>query len=455
MKVMNNPMEESKAFPLIMTYSTPAIIALLISAIYNIVDRMFVGNYVGDLGLAALSVCFPITFIMIGIGLLASAGGGTLFALKLGEKDMEGANRAFGNAFSYVLILELVVTVLLLLIGQKFLRLLGASDVVYPMAKQYYDIVVFGSVFQGLTFVLNDFTRVSGKVFLALLITGSGAIVNIILDAIFVIGFGWGVQGAALATVIGQVISTLIGLWVIFGRKTILKPKKNDFKLDPSIIQEITKLGVALFIAQFAFGFISLIYNVYLGKYGGDLAISVYAIISSIMTFVLMPASGLSQGMQPILGYCYGAKLYLRVKYMMKTGCLISIVITTIIWILVQLFPSQLVYLFGGGQNEDLMSLGVTALRVNFSLIPIVGFVLLCITFFQAIGKAKPSIILTLVRQVIALVPFIIILPIFFGVEGIFFAQPISDLITLLMSTILLRATFKELDQQELGQSQD
>lgn len=140
---------------------------------------------------------------------------------------------------------------------------------------------------------------------------------------------------------------------------------------------------------------------------------------------------------------------------MMKTGCLISIVITTIIWILVQLFPSQLVYLFGGGQNEDLMSLGVTALRVNFSLIPIVGFVLLCITFFQAIGKAKPSIILTLVRQVIALVPFIIILPIFFGVEGIFFAQPISDLITLLMSTILLRATFKELDQQELGQSQD
>lgn len=169
MKVMNNPMEESKAFPLIMTYSTPAIIALLISAIYNIVDRMFVGNYVGDLGLAALSVCFPITFIMIGIGLLASAGGGTLFALKLGEKDMEGANRAFGNAFSYVLILELVVTVLLLLIGQKFLRLLGASDVVYPMAKQYYDIVVFGSVFQGLTFVLNDFTRVSGKVFFSLI----------------------------------------------------------------------------------------------------------------------------------------------------------------------------------------------------------------------------------------------------------------------------------------------
>lgn len=450
MKVMNNPMEESKAFPLIMKYSTPAIIALLISAIYNIVDRMFVGNYVGDLGLAALSVCFPITFVIIGIGLLASAGGGTLFALKLGEKDEQGANQAFGNAFSYVFLLELIVSILLLFGGSKILRLLGASDAVFPFAKQYYDIVVMGTIFQGLTFVLNDFTRVSGKVVLALLITGSGALINIILDAWFVIGLGYGVQGAALATVIGQVASTLIGLWVIFSKKTLLRPQKQYFKLNKRLISEITKLGVALFIAQIAFGFISLVYNVYLGKYGGDLAISVYAIISSIMTFVIMPASGLSQGMQPILGYCYGAKLYERVKYMMKTGCIISTVITTMIWIFVQLFPTGLVYLFGGAKNEALMSLGVTALRINFSLIPIVGFVMLCITFFQAIGMAKPSIVLTLVRQVLALVPFIIILPIFFGVEGIFFAQPISDLITLVIAALLLRGAFKSLDQKEL-----
>ena len=449
MKVMNHPLDESKAFPLIMTYSMPAIIALLISAIYNIIDRMFVGNYVGDLGLAALSICFPVTFIIIGIGLLASAGGGTLFALKLGEKDIEGANEAFGNSFSYVILLELILMIVLFFTAEPFLTLLGASDVVLPLAKQYYNIMIFGSIFQGLTFVLNDFTRVSGNVVLALLITGSGAIINIILDAVFVVGFNWGVEGAAVATLIGQMVSTLIGLWIIFSHKTILRPEKNYFKLSLSIIKRITQLGVALFIAQIAFGFISLIYNVYLGKYGGDLAISVYAIISSIMTFVIMPASGLSQGMQPILGYCYGAKKYSRVKYMMKTGCIISTVITTVIWALVQLFPSFLVLLFGGGQNEELMSLGVTALKVNFSLIPIVGFVLLCITFFQAIGKAIPSIVLTLIRQVIALVPFIIILPIYFSLEGIFFAQPISDLITLIIAIFLLRKTFKELELKQ------
>ena len=436
--VMNNPMEESRAFPLIMKYSTPAIIALLISAIYNIVDRMFVGNYVGDIGLAALSICFPITFIVMGFALLVSAGGGTLFALNLGEKDIENSNRAFANSFLYIIGLELVVTLVLWIVGDSFLKVLGASEVVLPVAKQYYFIMLVGSVFQGLTFVFNDFTRVSGKVNLALIISASGAIVNIVLDAWFIIGLGWGVEGAALATVLGQVVSALIGFYIVFGGHTVIKIKKDYFKIQLSIIQKISKLGVSLFIAQIAFGFISLIYNVYLGKYGGDLAISVYAIISSIMTFVIMPASGLSQGLQPILGYCYGSKNYERVMEMMKVGCFISTAITTVIWALVQLFPSQLVYLFGGANNQDLMELGVTALRINFSFIPIVGFVMLCITFFQAIGHARPSILLTLIRQVLALVPFIIGLPMLIGVKGIFFAQPASDLITLLVSIWLL-----------------
>ncbi|MDB8458890.1 MATE family efflux transporter [Turicibacter sanguinis] len=445
--VMNNPMEESRAFPLIMKYSTPAIIALLISAIYNIVDRMFVGNYVGDIGLAALSICFPITFIVMGFALLVSAGGGTLFALNLGEKDIENSNRAFANSFLYIIGLELVVTLVLWIVGDSFLKVLGASEVVLPVAKQYYFIMLVGSVFQGLTFVFNDFTRVSGKVNLALIISASGAIVNIVLDAWFIIGLGWGVEGAALATVLGQVVSALIGFYIVFGGHTVIKIKKDYFKIQLSIIQKISKLGVSLFIAQIAFGFISLIYNVYLGKYGGDLAISVYAIISSIMTFVIMPASGLSQGLQPILGYCYGSKNYERVMEMMKVGCFISTAITTVIWALVQLFPSQLVYLFGGANNQDLMELGVTALRINFSFIPIVGFVMLCITFFQAIGHARPSILLTLIRQVLALVPFIIGLPMLIGVKGIFFAQPASDLITLLVSIWLLKKFFNQLRQ--------
>ncbi|CUM87660.1 MAG: MATE family efflux transporter [Turicibacter sanguinis] len=452
--VMNNPMEESRAFPLIMKYSTPAIIALLISAIYNIVDRMFVGNYVGDIGLAALSICFPITFIVMGFALLVSAGGGTLFALNLGEKDIENSNRAFANSFLYIIGLELVVTLVLWIVGDSFLKVLGASEVVLPVAKQYYFIMLVGSVFQGLTFVFNDFTRVSGKVNLALIISASGAIVNIVLDAWFIIGLGWGVEGAALATVLGQVVSALIGFYIVFGGHTVIKIKKDYFKIQLSIIQKISKLGVSLFIAQIAFGFISLIYNVYLGKYGGDLAISVYAIISSIMTFVIMPASGLSQGLQPILGYCYGSKNYERVMEMMKVGCFISTAITTVIWALVQLFPSQLVYLFGGANNQDLMELGVTALRINFSFIPIVGFVMLCITFFQAIGHARPSILLTLIRQVLALVPFIIGLPMLIGVKGIFFAQPASDLITLLVSIWLLKKFFNQLrqmSQESLG----
>lgn len=441
----NNPLASGKEFPIIIKYSTPAIVALLISAIYNIVDRMFVGNVVSDTALAALSVCYPVTFIVVGIAILASSGGATLFSLKSGEQDAAGANSAFGNAFGLVIIAELILTVLLFIFSEPLLYFFGASENTFPLAKAYYLITVVGSVFQGLTFVFNDFTRVSGKVLLAMLLSASGAVTNIILDAWFIAGLGWGVEGAAIATVIGQIVSGIIGFVIIFSGHTSVCIKKHYFKLRLAVTKKIAQLGISLCIAQIAFGFISVVYNVYLGKYGGDIAISVYAIISSIMTFVIMPANGLSQGLQPIIGYNYGARNYKRVIQMMTIGCIISVSITTIIWALVQTFPRQLVNLFGGSNSPELLELGVTALKINFIFIPIVGFVQLCITFFQALGLPKPSIILTLIRQVVALVPFIIVLPKFFGVNGIFFAQPISDLIALMLSLAFLTIEVKEL----------
>ena len=425
-----------KLFPMILKFSAPAAISLLVTAVYNIVDRIFVGNFNGTSALAGLSVCFPLSYMMMAFALMCSAGGSTFFSLFSGQDEPDKMNKSFGNAFVLVCVFEIALSVLLLLFPNSFLKLFGVTETSYHFAIFYYRIVALGCLFQGLSQLFCDFVRVSGKPILGMCVTGIGAVTNIILDAVFIIIFDWGVAGAAAATVIGQIFSTLFGAYLVFGNRTLVCVSKQIFHLDKKLCIQIISCGFAFWVAQMAMGFISLVYNSQLGKYNGDAAISVYAVVSSIMTFVIMPASGISQGIQPIIGNNYGSGNYKRVMETLYQATLFSVSITCIIWLAVLFFPRQILAAFGG--TEEMFQIGVTGLRINFCITPVLGFVMLATTFFQSINRPTPSIVITVLRQVVFLVPFLYIFPAFWDVNGIFFAQPISDMLATLLSLNLV-----------------
>ncbi len=431
-------------FPMILKFSIPAAVSLLITAVYNIVDRMFIGNFSGTSALAGLSVCFPLSFMMMAFALTCSAGGSTLFSLFSGQKESDKMNKAFGNAMVLVCIFEILLSAVLLLFSDFFLKIFGVTQTAYPYADVYYRIVALGCLFQGLSQLFCDFVRVSGKPMLGMCVTGIGALTNIVLDAVFIVVLDWGVAGAALATVTGQIFAALFGGFLVFGNKTLVRISRKIFHLEKELCLQIISCGFAFWVSQMAMGFISLVYNSQLGKYGGDIAISVYAVVSSIMTFVIMPASGISQGIQPILGNNYGSRNYKRVMQTLFQATLFSLAITSVIWILVLFFPRQILAAFGG--TEEMFSIGITGLRVNFCITPVLGFVMLATTFFQSINRPTPSIIITVLRQVVFLVPFIYILPIFFEMNGIFAAQPISDALATVLSLVLVLMEQKRME---------
>ena len=438
---------QGKLFPMIVRYSVPAAISLLITAIYNIVDRIFVGNFCGTSALAGLSVCFPLSFLMMAVALTCSAGGASLFSLFHGSGETKDMSRSFGNSYLMVVVFELVLTVLLLLLTDPILQLFGVTETCYVYAVEYYRIVALGCIFQGISQVCCDFVRVSGKPVMGMCVTGIGAVTNIILDFLFVVVFDMGVQGAAVATVIGQFCSAAFGSVLIFSGRTLVKITGDIFRIRTGLAARIISCGFSFFIAQVAMGLISLVYNGQLGKYGGDTAISVYAVVSSVMTFVIMPASGISQVIQPILGNNYGAGKYHRVMETLGKASVLSVGITCVIWVGVLLFARQLIFLFGGG--EEMVAIGVSGLRINFVITPILGFVMLATTFFQSLGKPAPSILITAFRQIIFLIPFIYILPVFLGINGIFWAQPISDAFALVLSLGLTLRERKTLYRME------
>lgn len=442
-----------RLFPLILKYSIPAAVSLLITAIYNIVDRIFVGNFNGTSALAGLSVCFPLSYMMMAFGLTCSAGGSSLFSLFAGKGEQRQMNRSFGNALLLVCVSEVFLTVFLLLLADPLLHMFGVTETSYEYAMTYYKIVALGCLFQGLTQVFCDFVRVSGRPVLGMCVTGIGAVTNIILDFLFVAVFGWGVAGAAWATVIGQVLSTVFGLFLAWKGYIRVDFTKELFRFDGDLAKKIVSCGFAFWIAQMAMGFISLVYNSQLGLYGGDTAISVYAVVASIMTFVIMPASGISQGIQPIVGNNFGAGKYRRVMKTLYQASMLSVGITCVIWLIVLVFPQEILSAFGA--DEEMLKVGITGLRMNFCITPILGFVMLVTTFFQSIAKPTPSIVITFFRQILFLVPLIYIFPIYWGMNAIFLAQPVSDGLALVLSVILVAREHRRLcsmEQEASGQ---
>ncbi|WP_291634924.1 MATE family efflux transporter, partial [Clostridium sp.] len=429
-------------------FSVPAITGMIVNALYNIVDRMYIGHIkgVGTDALSGLAITFPISVIIMAFGMLVGIGASAVISIRLGEKNKDAADNILGNAVILITIISLVLGLFGVLFLDKLLILFGASGNNIPYAKTYIQIILIGAVFQNIGFGINNIIRAEGNPKMAMFTMIFGAIINIILDPIFIFVFNMGIQGAAIATIISQVFNTL---WVLkyFTFKnsgSILKIKKANLKIDTHIIKDIFAIGIAPFSMQIASSLVAILYNKGLGTYGGDRAIAAMGILNSISMLIFMPIFGISQATQPIIGYNYGAKLYPRVLKVLKLAIIYATYISIIGFIGVQLFAKPLIGAFVGNKPE-LINLGARGLRIDLIVLPILGFQIIGASYFQAINEAKTSMLLSILRQVIVLIPLILILPLFYKLDGLWFSQPCADVISTALTSFFLFKSIKKL----------
>ena len=432
-------MRNGKILPLLVKLSVPAMIGMIVNAIYNIVDRMFIGNapQLGSTGLAAVSVSYPITLLIMAVGLGAGVGGSTRFSIALGQRDEEAAKYYQGNALMMGVCFGIFIMVFGELFATPLLTLLGASEIVLPYARKYLSIVLLGAVFQCVSLCGNNFSRAQGNAKNAMVSQLLGACFNIIFDYVFIYIVGLGMEGAALATIGGQCLSMFWQLAFLFGKRNLIQCRFSHMKLRKNYAIAIAKTGIPAFLLQIANSVLSSVLNIFCGIYGGDVAISTTGVLTSIQTLMLLPLTGMSQGQQPLISYNYGAKLYDRLRQILKYTTVGATIIALCLWAVVQLFPTVIISMFN--QEPEIIELGTYALRTWFMCYPVVGAQMMCANFFQAIGKIQKSSFLNLLRQIVLLIPLIMIMSYIFGLNGIFMACPIADVSALLITLFFFK----------------
>lgn len=432
---------------LLIQFSIPAIVGMLVNALYNIVDRIFIGKGVGNLGIAGIFVGYPISLILMAFSMLIGLGGNALVSIRLGQKREEDAEKILGNAFVLLILISICIGILGLLTLEPLLKAFGASETILPYSLDYMKIILIGAPLQAIGFGLNNFIRGEGNPKMAMATMLIGAILNTILDPIFIFVFDMGMKGAAIATIISQGASSIWVLSYFFRKKGLLKLKKENLKLKLDIFKEIISIGLAPFSMQIAASMVTVLLNNNLKNYGGDIATSSMAIINSITMLVLMPIFGINQGAQPIIGYNYGAEKYDRVKETLKLAIIFATVISTIGFIFTQIIPGKLISLFGKNETE-LIEVASKAMRINLSMLPIIGFQIVSANYFQATGKPKQAMFLSLSRQVLVLIPALIILPKLFQLNGVWLASPVSDIIASIITAYFLVRDLKYLGKE-------
>lgn len=438
---------EEKIGKLLLQFSIPAIVGMMVNAMYNVVDKLFISRGVGSLAMGGIFIGQPLSLILMAFSMLIGIGGNALVSIKLGEKKDKEAEIILGNSFLLLLLISTTVSIVSLIFLEPLLKLFGASQSILPYSIDYMKIILLGAPIQSIGFGLNNFIRGEGNPKIAMGTMLIGAILNTILDPIFIFVFNMGVQGAAIATVISQVVSSVWVLSYFTGNKSHLKIKKENIKLQSYIVKDIISIGLAPFSMQIAASIVTVLLNNNLQKYGGDIATSSMAAINSITMMILMPIFGVNQGAQPIIGYNYGAKKYDRVKSALKSAILFATIIASIGFILTQTIPEKLIGLFGKDEKE-LIAVGSKAMRIYLSMLPIIGFQIVSSNYFQATGKPKQAMLLSLSRQVIVLIPALIILPRLFQLNGVWMAGPVSDLIASIITAIFIIKDLKQLDSE-------
>lgn len=439
---------EDSISTLLIKFSTPAIVGMTVSALYNIVDRIFVGRGVGSLAIAGTTIVFPITLIIIAFSMLVGMGAASLISIRLGEKEKEEAELIAGNALLLLIILSFALSIPGLLFLTPLLQLFGASNDVLPYASDYLRIILLGTVLFGISLGMNNFIRAEGNPRTSMYTMLVAAVANIILDYCFIFILGLGIKGAALATVIAQGISAVwVSHYFIWGR-SFLKIRWRNLKPAPLVIKQIFKMGFAPFAMQLVDSVKQVVLLKSLGIYGGDLAISAMGIIFSISTILVMPVIGISQGAQPIIGYNYGAGQHKRVKEALKSAIAASTLILSLGFVSSRLFPEAIVSLFAKS-DMTLITLGSHGLLMVFLFLPVVGFQVVGSIYFQSVGKPKQATILTLSRYILLYIPALLILPKFWGLEGVWRAAPVADLGSFILTGILLFYELKRLGTNE------
>jgi len=412
---------------LLLNFSLPAIIAMLVNSLYNIMDRIFVGRGVGALAIAGTTVGFPIMIILMAVSILIGVGATSLISIRLGEQNRRGAEKVVGNAMIMLIILPLICTLVYLTWAEPILLAFGASPATLPYARDFMNIIMAGAVFGSISMGMNNFIRAEGNPRLAMYTQLVAVGINLVLNYTFIFKFGWGIKGSALATVISWCVSTVWILSYFLSGRSVVRIRTENLRLRWPILSSIMAIGFASFAMQIAASVQQLILNKTLLSYGGDLALSAVGILMSISTLLIMPILGLSQGAQPIVGFNYGARQYGRVKATLSKAITVATIISLVGFIVIQIWPEPIAGLFSKG-NQELTRLASHALVVYFAALPVIGFQIIgSAGFYQAIGKAKEAMILSLSRQVLMFIPMLLILPHFWGIEGVWRTAPIAD----------------------------
>ena len=430
---------------LLLKLSLPAIIAQLVNLLYNMVDRIFIGQMPnGEIAIAGIGVAFPVIIIISAFSALVGMGGAPLAAIKMGQGDDDAAEEIMTNSFSALIIISIILTLSVLIFKKPILQLFGASPATLGYAMDYLGIYVLGTISVQIALGLNPFINTQGFAKTGMMSVMIGAIINIILDAVFIIGLDMGIKGAALATIIAQSVSAIWILYFLLSKRTKLKIRKKYLMPKWKIIKDILALGVSPFVMQGTESLVLISFNNMLSMYGGDLAIGAMTIMSSIMQIIILPLIGLSQGAQPIISYNYGAKQIDRVKETFKLLFKISLTYTSIICLLLMLVPQMFVVIFNN--NPEFVQFTSWSIRIYFAGIFAFGAQIACQQTFLALGQAKISLILALLRKIILLIPLIFILPQFMDNKlfAVLLAEPIADLTAAIVTTIVFTIFYKK-----------
>ncbi len=438
-------LSQEKIGKLIWQYSIPSIVGMVVMSIYNVVDRVFIGQIVGPLAISGLALTFPFMILLMAFGVLIGAGSASRISITLGEGDVKKAENILGNALILTFIITGTVSFLTYIFMGDLLRLFGGTAETIGYAEEYMKIIVPGSIISALYYGFNNIMRATGFPKKAMYTMFIGAFLNVILDAVFILAFGWGIQGAAWATVISYAVGCIWVLGHFFTPHSHIHFKKEYFKLKKQIVAAILSIGASPFSMQLASSMVVVLVNTTLLRYGGDLAIGAFGIVNSLTILIIQVVLGLNQGVQPIVGFNYGAKLYDRMFSTLKIALIVATILTTSGFLMGTLFSNFSVSLFTN--DQELIDISANALRKVIIMFPIVGFQIVIGNFFQSIGKAKISIFLSLTRQIIFLIPAIIILPLFFGLDGAWASYPVADGVAAFVAVLTLMNFYKKFKQ--------
>ncbi len=438
---------------LLLQYSGPAIAAMMASALYNVIDRIFIGQGVSALAISGLAITMPVMNLSAAFGAMIGAGGATLTSIKMGQQDYEGTLKVLANVTILNIILGIVFMVLGLAFIDEILLFFGASMETLQYARDFMEVILAGNVITHLYLGLNNVMRSSGNPRKAMLVTMMTVGINLVLAPIFIFILDWGIRGAALATILAQLVALIVVVNHFTNKKSSLRFGRAMFKVDWRVCKSIVSIGMAPFMLNACACLVVILINRALYSHGGDLAIGAYGIVNSLLMIFGMLVMGLNQGMQPIAGYNFGAQQYSRVRKVLNVTILYATIFMCIAFVVSEATPRLLARMFTS--DEELIRLTVLGLRVCCAAFPIVGFQMVVSNFFQSIGKAPMAVLLSSTRQMLLLVPFLLIFPNIWGLEGVFASMPVSDAVSTLLAFILLRRemkTFSKLQDKPLAQ---